>query len=122
MTAPSIIKRRLTFHFERSVNAVTGRPNTMEVVVGALSNPTSAVTNTTFVDDPQSQTVVLGDVVNACSFDLVPSDDPSLSERILYRASWRSSYLGKQYSYDFAMPDRDVDFDDLFGDLSSIMD
>lgn len=122
MTAPSIIKRRLTFHFERSVNATTGKPNTMEVVVGALSNPTSAVTNTTFVDDPQSQTVLLSETVNSCAFDLVPTDDPSLSERILYRVSWRSSYLGKQYSYDFAMPDRDVDFDDLFGDLSSIVD
>lgn len=121
MTSPSIIRRRLTFNFERSVGA-TGRPNTMEVVVGALANPTSAVTNTTFVDDPQSQTVILGGDVNTCYFDLIPTDDPSLSERLLYRASWRSSYLGKQYTYDFAMPDRDSDFDDLFGDLQSIQD
>ena len=121
MTSPSIIRRRLRFRFERSV-AVTGQPNTMEVVVGALSNPTSGVTNTTFVDAPQSQSVVLGDAVNTCFFDLIPTDDPSLSERLLYRASWRSSYLGKQYTYDFAMPNRDCDFDDLFGDLQSIQD
>lgn len=104
-------KRTLTINFERAVTA--GVPNTIEVAVAPLSEPNSPPSNTTLVGGTRTQVIVCDNEVNPAVFELVPSDAPELSERILYRIAWRQRYLGRQFVKDFVMPDFDVSFDEL---------
>lgn len=115
MTIP---RRRLTVSFERSITA--GVPNTMEIAVTPLSEPGSPEADLSLVGGTQAQTIVLTNATNAVTFDLVPTDSPSLNQRVLYRIAWRERYMGRQYTHDFVMPDTDVNFADL-GDLGAIL-
>lgn len=115
MTVP---RRTLTVTFERSITA--GIPNTMEIVVIPLSEPDAPELNVSLVGGPQSQTVVLANAANHVTFELVPTDSPFLDQRVIYRIGWRERFLGRQYTYDFAMPDADVNFADL-DDLEAIL-
>lgn len=108
MTLP---RRTLTVSFQRSITA--GVPATMEVAVNPLAEPSSPADDVTLVGGPQTQTVLLDNEVNPVTFDLVPSDAPGLSGRLLYRIAWRERYLGRQFVRDFVMPDADVNFADL---------
>jgi hypothetical protein len=111
-------KRTLTINFERSVTA--GIPNTIEVAIAPLSEPNAPSQNVTLVGGTQTQIIVCDNEVNPAVFELVPTDAPELSQRILYRIAWRQRYLGRQYVKDFVMPDFDCSFDDL-EDLGSII-
>lgn len=115
MTVP---RRTLTINFERSITA--GVPNTMEVVVVPLSEPSAPDLDTTLVGGPQTQLVVLANEANTVTFDLVPTDSPDLTQRVVYRIAWRERFMGRQYTHDFVMPDTDVNFADL-GDLGEIL-
>jgi hypothetical protein len=120
MPAPTILKRTLTFHFPRSVTATKQLPQTLEVVIVPLSDP-SAPDQGTYVGGLQKQNVLLDDDDNVISFSLVPSNSPQLLAPVNYRAAWREgSVLGRTFTYDFAMPDSDIRFDEL-ADLGQII-
>ena len=107
MTLP---KRTLTVNFQRSVTA--GQADLLEVTVTPPAEP-SAPSQSSLVGFSTTQVVVLADESNAVEFELVPTDHPGLTERVLYRIAWRHRYLGRQYVKDFVMPDFDVAFEDL---------
>lgn len=107
MTLP---KRTLTVNFQRSVTA--GQADLLEVTVTPLAEP-SAPSQSSLVGFSTTQMVALSDESNAVEFELVPTDHPDLTERVLYRIAWRRRYLGRQYVKDFVMPDFDVAFEDL---------
>lgn len=88
-------------------------PETVEVIVIPLSDASLPGADATYVGGLQRQTIVLSQEDNAAVFDLVPTDEPGLTERILYRIAWRQGVIGRTFTYDFAMPDVDVNFDDL---------
>ena len=115
MTLP---RRTLTVNFQRSIS--TGTPTTMEVSVSPLAEPSSPGDDVTLVGGTQNRVVLLENQVTPVTFDLVPSDAPGLSGRLLYRIAWRERYLGRQFVKDFVMPDSDVSFADL-DDLSAII-
>lgn len=116
-----MIKRRLTVSFKKSVGTTaTMNPEVVEVVVIPITAPSSNLDNYTLVGGKQVQKISLTQSTNNAYFDLVPTDDPGLSERILYRIGWRTQFLGKTYTEDFAMPNFDVNFADLH-DLGEIV-
>ena len=104
-------KRTLTINFQRSITA--GVPNTMEVAVAPLNEPSAPAPNATLVGGTQTQSILLANGVNSVSFQLVPTDHPELTSRVTYRVAWRERYMGRQYTQDIVMPDFNVDFDDL---------
>jgi hypothetical protein len=110
-------RRTLTVSFQRSIAA--GVPRTMEVSVAPLAEPSSPSDDATLVGGTQTQVLLLDNEVNPITFDLVPSDAPGLSGRLLYRIAWRERYLGRQFVRDFVMPDSNVNFADLedLGDI-----
>jgi len=119
MTAPAtMVKRRLTINFQRSVKA--GKPQVMEVVVAPLTDPSAPNSDATLVGGPQSQDVLLGNETNPVYFDLVPTDNPDLTDRLTYRIAWREKFMGRQFTQDFVMPDFDCSFDDL-QDLGNVI-
>ena len=112
MTAPAtMVKRRLTINFQRSIKA--GKPQVMEVAIAPLGNPSSPNNDATLVGGTQSQDVLLWNDNNPVVFDLVPTDSPDLTDRLLYRIAWREKFMGRQFTQDFTMPDFDCEFDDL---------
>ncbi|QIG58378.1 hypothetical protein SEA_SKOG_226 [Gordonia phage Skog] len=109
----AVQRRALTFNFQRAVTmGEYTNSSVLEVAVAPLSSPSSSGLDATLVGPAQVQEVVLSDTVSVV-FQLVPTDDPSLTERVTYRAAWRDKYMGRQHVQDFVMPDFDVDFDDL---------
>ena len=119
MTAPStMVKRRLTVNFQRSVSG--GQPQMMEVVVVPLTDPSSPTGDATLVGGTQAQEVLLTNENNPVYFDLVPTDSPGLTDRLTYRIAWREKYMGQQFTQDFVMPDFDCDYDDL-QDLGNVI-
>lgn len=114
MTSPTLVYRRLTVNFARSVNTTTQIPVTMQVVLTPLAPATSVLAGGTFVEAPVAREVVLSATVNSVVFRLVPTDLPGLSQRVLYRIAWRpGGVTGRTFTYDFAMPDADVSFEQL---------
>jgi hypothetical protein len=104
----------LTVNFARSVNTTTQIPVTMQVVLTPLAPATSVLAGGTFVEAPVAREVVLSATVNSVVFRLVPTDLPGLSQRVLYRIAWRpGGVTGRTFTYDFAMPDADVSFEQL---------
>lgn len=113
MPAPTILKRNLTFHFPRSVSVTNQRPQAMEVIIVPLSDP-SGPDQGTYVGGLQTQSVLLDDDDNTLTFMLVPTASPDLVAPVTYRVAWREGgILGRTVTYDFAMPDADVRFDEL---------
>lgn len=113
MPAPTILKRNLEFHFPRAVSAVGQLPQTLEVVLIPLSDP-SGPDQGTYVGGLQQQTVLLDDDDNVITFSLVPTASPQLLAPVNYRVAWRDGgIIGRTLTYDFAMPDADVRFDEL---------
>ena len=120
MPAPTILKRTLTFHFPRSVSTASQLPQTLEVIIVPLSDP-SAPDQGTYVGGLQKQNVLLDDDDNVISFSLVPTASPDLLAPVTYRVAWREgSVIGRTFTYDFAMPDADIRFDEL-ADLGQII-
>lgn len=115
MTSPTLVYRELTVNFARSVNA-NQIPQTIQVVVTALSTASSVSAGAVFVEAPVAREVVLTSAINEVVFRLVPSDLAGLTERVLYRIAWRSGgATGRTFTYDFAMPDADLTFEQLNG-------
>lgn len=113
MPAPTILKRNLEFHFPRSVSVTKQIPQTLEVIVTPLSDP-SAPDQGTYVGGAQKQSVLLDDDDNVLVFQLVPTASADLLAPVTYRAAWREGgVIGRTFTYDFAMPDADVRFDEL---------
>lgn len=120
MTDPAVIRRNLTVHFLRSVSFPDQKPATLQVIVIPLAEPSSPLAGATFVQPAGVQEVVLArdtDVV----FELIPSHLAGLTHELLYRIEWRAGVTGRTFSTDFAMPDSDVNFDEL-ADLGKIID
>lgn len=105
-------KRTLTVRFNRAVAATT--PSTVQVTVTPLATTSAVATNITFLGGPQTKTVLLANDTTIVTFSLVPSAVAGLTTPVPYRIAWRESFLGRQTSYDFVMPNHDVDLVDLF--------
>ena len=73
MTDPQVIWRKLTVHFARSVSFPDQVPAVMQVMVFALSDPSSPSAGLTFVSPPGVQEVVLAHPDNPVVFELIPS-------------------------------------------------
>lgn len=113
MSSPTLVYRELTVNFARSVNAAQ-QPQTVQVVITPLDTSTSVPAGATFVEAPATRDILLAQDTNEVIFSLVPSDLAGLSSRLLYRIAWRIGGLtGRTYTYDFAMPDADVTFEQL---------
>lgn len=123
MTAPTLIKRTLTINFQRSISSATQKPEEVEVVLVPLSDPSSNSDNATLVGGPQRQRVLLSQANNPVRFDVVPSDNPNLDARVIYRLAYRiGQFTGVTKSQDFAMPDLDCDWDSIVsGDLGEVI-
>ena len=112
------MKKKLTVWFERSVAG--NKPETIEVVLTPLNTASDPAGNVTLVESKQVRKVKLTNLRTSVLFELTPTYDPGLTQPIFYRIAWRRGYIGRIFENDFAMPDYDVDFDDL-GDLGHII-
>ena len=109
-----MLRRTLTLRLQRPATSLTdSRAVEYEVAVIPLTSPSSSDGDATLVSKPDVRTVLVGTGVTVVTFELVPSDQPSLSERMPYRLSYREKYMGRVFTKDFTMPDFDVEFDDL---------
>lgn len=111
-----IVRRNLTVHFERSVKVTSDGviPQSVEVTVIPLQDASNAETVATYVGGAQTATATLLNDSNIVVFALVPSNFPGLSNPINYRIMWRvGGVTGRTETYDFAMPDVDISFDEL---------
>ena len=121
MTTPTVVRRTLTFDFSPTIEYSGAAPASMEVALLALVDATNPAVGQGFVSpDPQVQTVVLSQEHNIVTYSLVPSASPGLNTQINYRVMWRQGVTGRTFSYDFAMPDQDINFADL-ASLGSII-
>lgn len=112
----SILRRNLTVHFQKSVKVTSTEVITQSVDVSVipLSDASNADLVATYVGGIQSATVELLNEDNIAVFSLVPSVFPGLTNPINYRIMWRvGGVTGRTETYDFAMPDADVSFDEL---------
>lgn len=112
----SILRRNLAVHFQKSVRVTSTEVITQSVDVSVipLSDASNADLVATYVGGIQSATVELLNDDNVVVFSLVPSVFPGLSNPINYRIMWRvGGVTGRTETYDFAMPDADVSFDEL---------
>lgn len=111
-----ILRRNLTVHFQKSVKVTSAgvTPQSVEVTVIPLQDASNAETVATYVGGPQTQTSTLLYEDNPVTFSLVPSNIAGLSNPINYRIMWRvGGVTGRTETYDFAMPDVDITFDQL---------
>jgi hypothetical protein len=92
----------------------------MEVVVQSLNTASSLPDDTTFPATRIVKMVELKNETNEVVFQLTPTYQPGLDRPIFYRIAWRKEFLGRIDTTDFAMPDADVYYDDLF-DLGAIV-
>lgn len=117
---PQVITRSLTFKFSKSVSALTGLPDIMEVAILPLEDA-SVGGQATFAGGLKTVTVELSDAVNTATFNLIPTDSPGLTARIQYRAMWRAGITGRTSTVDFAMPDEDLDWDELVAGIGNVI-
>jgi len=113
---PIVVRRNLAVHFQRSVRVTSSgeTPQSVEVTIIPLQDASNAAIVATYVGGPQSATATLLQDDNVVVFELVPSNFPGLSNPINYRIMWRvGGVTGRTETYDFAMPDVDVSFDQL---------
>ena len=121
MTTPTLLKRQLVFHFLRAAAESNGHARLMYVSVVPLENPSGTAPDMTLVGGGE-QHIALSQDDNVVTFDLVPTDTEELTERVLYRASWREGFLGRLFTQDFVMPDADVAWDQIVsGELGGIL-
>ena len=106
------MKRTLTIHFEKAVTSP--KLETLEVVVTPLNSANHPENDQTILGLKQTRKVTLVDPVTTVSFELTPTYQVGLDRPILYRIAWRRGSFGPVESHEFAMPDQNVDFDDLF--------
>lgn len=112
------MKRTLTIRFEKAV--ANSKQETLEVVITPLSSANHPENDQTILGLKQTQKITLVDPVTTLSFRLTPTYEIGLDRPILYRIAWRRGAFGRIESTEFAMPNQDVDFDDLF-DLGHII-
>jgi hypothetical protein len=112
------VKRTLTIKFEKSVSS-DGTPDSLEVVLVPMLSAASTTNDSVLVGSRKTKNVLLNNDV-LVKFDLVPTHEPGLTEPVFYRLAWRQKFMGRIFSYDFAMPDQDVNFSDLY-DLDAII-
>ena len=121
MSEPTVIWRKLSVTFARSVSFPDQTPITMQVMVFPLAEASaSPVAAATFVSPAGVQDVVLARDTTV-EFELIPSHLAGLSGELIYRIQWRAGVTGRTFTFDFAMPDQDVSFHDL-ADLGNIID
>lgn len=112
------MKRTLTIHFHRAVT--DPKQETLEVVVTPLASANHPDNDQTILGLKQTRKVTLREPVTVISFELTPSYQVGLDRPILYRIAWRRGSFGRIESREFAMPNQNVDFDDLF-DMGNII-
>src|SRR3974390_726278 len=115
MTAPTLIRRNLTFNFQRSVSIINGAqvPQVIEVAITPMATP-SFPDLATYVGGVQEQSVLLNNATNTAVFQLVPSNAAGLTEPVGYLCSMRQGGVtGATSNTPFGMPDADTDWDTL---------
>ena len=112
------MKRTLTIHFHRAIT--DPKQETLEVVVTPLATANHPQRDQTILGLKQTRKVTLREPVTVVTFELTPSYQIGLDQPILYRIAWRRGSFGRIESHEFAMPDQNVDFDDLL-DLGHII-
>lgn len=112
------MKRKLTIRFHRAVS--DPKLETLEVVVTPLTSANHPENDQTILGLKQTRKVTLQDPVTVVEFQLAPTYQVGLDRPIMYRIAWRRGSFGRIESTEFAMPDQNVDFDDLF-DLGHII-
>jgi len=123
VSAPTLLKRNLTFNFQRSVNTVDGVqvPQTIEVAITPLATP-SFPDVATYVGGVQEQTVLLNNATNQAVFALVPSNAAGLTQNVNYLTAIRQGGVtGPTTNTPFAMPDADTDWDTLVASLGDVI-
>jgi hypothetical protein len=111
-----LIRRNLTIHFQKSVKVTSTDVvvQSVEVSVIPLQDASNAAAIATYVGGVQTTSVSLLNEDNVVSFSLIPSNSVGLSNPINYRIMWRvGGVSGRTETYDFAMPDADISFDQL---------
>lgn len=122
MSAPQIITRALTFHFAQSVSVTTGLPDIMEIALLPLNDASSSNAGATFAGGLKTANIALSDPVNSATFQLIPTFSPGLTVPVNYRVMWRAGPQARTFTYDFVMPDQDLSWEQLIGDVSNIID
>ena len=112
------MKRKLTIHFERAVT--DPKLEKLEVVVTPLASANHPENDQTILGLKQTRVVTLTEPTTPVVFELTPTYEIGLDRPILYRIAWRRGSFGRIESREFAMPNQDVDYDDLF-DLGHII-
>lgn len=113
------MKRQLTIHFHKAVT--DPKLEELEVVITPLATANHPENNQTILGLKQTRRITLREPVTPVVFELTPTYQIGLDQPILYRIAWRRGSFGRIESREFAMPDKNVDFDDLF-DLGHIID
>lgn len=122
MSAPQVIARALTFDFSQSVSTTTGLPDVLEIAVTPLDDGSSATAGATFAGGVQTASVELSQPINSVTFDLIPTYSPGLDAPINYRVMWRTGIMSRTYTYDFAMLDADLTWQQLTSTIGTIID
>ena len=112
------MKRTLTIHFHRAIT--DPKAETLEVVVTPLSTANNPERDKTILGLKQVRKVTLREPVTTVTFEMTPTHENGLGQIIPYRIAWRRGSFGRIESYEFSMPNKNVDFDDLF-DLGQIV-
>ena len=112
------MKRTLTIHFHRAIT--DPKAETLEVVVTPLSTANNPERDKTILGLKQVRKVTLREPVTTVTFEMTPTHENGLGQIIPYRIAWRRGSFGRIESYEFSMPNKNVDFDDLF-DLGQII-
>lgn len=112
------MKRQLTIHFHKAVT--DPKQETLEVVVTPLTSANHPENDQTILGLKQVRKVTLVEPVTTVVFELTPTYEVGLDRPIMYRIAWRRGSFGRIESHEFAMPNQDVDYDDLF-DLGHIV-
>jgi hypothetical protein len=122
MTAPQLIERNLTFSFAQSVSVATGQPDILQVSIIPLADASNPSAGATFAGGVKTQSVELTNVTNVVTFQLLPSNAPGNSESVNYRVMWRAGVMGRTFTFDFAMPDADITWENLVAGTGNIID
>lgn len=120
----ALVRRNLVVHFQKSVKVTSTEvsPQSVEVSVIPLKDASNAQTVATYIGGVQTVIKPLIGDDNPVTFSLVPSDFPGLTNPINYRIMWRvGGVTGRTETYDFSMPDSDIDFDQLHS-IGNIID
>lgn len=103
------------------MNTATGLPEIMDIALQALGSAADPTAGATFAGGVKSAQIELSGPVNSVVFELIPSYSPGLTTPLQYRVMWRAGVMGRTDTFDFVMPDEDLSWEELQGNVSNII-